>query len=182
MSDTERYFGDDWEPVLWTGVMIQFMAQTGWMVWGIAEGIANLKPNTWAIGNSVTESAFWAMRAGNETIFIVMFIMFGIAFIKEPKYQMYFYKSVIWLTFISWLNTFWINLACIIGGAMSGGSWTNLVSPLIYDAFMAIWQSIVYFSYYPGLVKFYRWDEEKPWWKKEEAEDTNWLEIDSNDF
>ena len=86
MSDTERYFGDDWEPVLWTGVLIQFMAQTGWMVWGIADGIAGLKPNTWAIGNSVTESAFWAMRAGNETIFIVMFIMWGIAFIKERKY------------------------------------------------------------------------------------------------
>ena len=185
MSDTERYFGGDFEAPLWTGVFIQFLAQTGWMVWGIGDGVANINAS-WAPGNSMTNTAWWFMRAGHESIYITAFVMFCISFIKQPKYQRYFYESSVYLTLISWGNSFLINLFFLIGGAMSGGNWSNLLFPFVYDLFSFIWQAIIYFMFYQDLIKFYRWDEQewwgKDWWNKQQTEDSDQIEMSANDF
>ena len=74
--------------------------------------------------------------------------MFCISFIKQPKYQRYFYESSVYLTLISWGNSFLINLFFLIGGAMSGGNWSNLLFPFVYDLFSFAWQAIIYIMFY----------------------------------
>ena len=83
MSD--EYFGPHLGASLWTGFFIMALAQTGWEVTGIYSPIRDMHLS-WAIGNGITESAWWSMRGGNEAIYLTAFIMWGIAFIKEPKY------------------------------------------------------------------------------------------------
>ena len=149
------------------------------MVWGIADSVGNLNTK-WAVGNSVTEGAWWSMRAGHETIYVTAFVMWCISFIHEPKYQRYFYQSSIWLSLISWLNTFVVNLLFIIGGAMTGGNWSNLVFPIVYDLFTFCWQAIIYFMFYDDLVKYYKWDQQD-WWNGEDGEQ-DMVAIIANDF
>ena len=160
MSD--EYFGPHFGASMWTGFFIMALAQTGWEVTGIYGPIRDLNLS-WAIGNGITESAWWSMRGGNEAIYLTAFIMWGIAFIKEPKYQKYFFQSMIWLTLISWVNTAWINIAFLIGGLIEGGNWSNLVFPLAYDVLTIAWQLVIFYGFYPRLIKYYRWDEQ-PWW------------------
>ena len=107
------------------------------------------------------------MISGSEAIWLVALIMWGIAFIKEPKYQRYFYQSSCWLALISWVNALWVNIAFLVGGLTEDtADWSNLYYPLTYDVLTATWQLIIYFVLKPKLVKFYRWDEQD-WWKEE---------------
>ena len=93
----------------------------------------------WEVGNRITESAWWLMLGGNELIFFTAFIMWAIAFKKEPKYQRYFFQSMTWLSLFSWINAGWINLAFLIGGFTEGGNWANLVWPIVFDVFLFSW-------------------------------------------
>ena len=73
-----------------------------------------------------------------------------------------------------------VNLLFIIGGAMTGGNWSNLVFPIVYDLFTFCWQAIIYFMFYDDLVKYYKWDQQD-WWNGEDGEQ-DMVAIIANDF
>ena len=173
----EEYFGPHFGAAMWTGFFLQALAHVGWEVTAIADPIADYNED-WKVGNSITEAAWWSMRGGNEAIYVTAFIMWGIAFIKEPKYQRYFFQSMIWLTLISWLNTAWINIAMLVGGLTEGGNWANLTFALVYDVFTFAWQAVIYFAFYPKLIKYYKWDEQA-WWNGPEDEG-DWMTVAVN--
>ena len=74
------------------------------------------------------------------------------------------------------LNTLWINVAFIVGGATDGGYWGDLYWALIYDAVFFGLNAIIYWTTLPGMCKYYRWREQE-WWPfgdmMDEDEDTN---------
>ena len=131
---SEEYFGPHLGASLSTGFSVQSLTQTGWEVNGIYSPIIDIN-NSWVIGDGITEFAWWSMRGGSETIYLTAFIMQGIDFIKEPKYQNYFFQRMIWLIFISWVNTAWIKIAFLFGGLTEGGNWSDLIFLLANSIF-----------------------------------------------
>ena len=85
---------------MWTGFFIQLLAQVGFLVSGLANMAEDINTH-WDVANPITEAAWWSMLAGNEIIFFIAFLIWAIAFKKEPKYQKNFFKSMIWLSLIS---------------------------------------------------------------------------------
>ena len=136
----QEFFGPYFGTAMWTGFFLQLLAQVGWEVGGLADNIAEFTDN-WGVENRVTESAWWSMKGGNEMIFFTAFIMWAIAFKRDPsyKYQRYFFQSMIWLSLVSWINTAWINIGFLVGGLTEGGNWANLTWALVYDAFFFAW-------------------------------------------
>ena len=89
--------------------------------------------------------------------------MWLVGYIKQPKYQKYLYKSMGWLTLINLILAAWVNISFIVGAIMPGRSWTNLYTPLTYDAALVVCYLIIYYALGEKVTKFYRWDEQD-WW------------------
>ena len=64
---------------------------------------------------------------------------------------------------LGWVNTLFVNVMFIVGGAMNGGTWQNLYVPIIYDIFFFGFNAIDYFLLFPKYTAFYRW-REQDWW------------------
>ena len=98
--------------------------------------------------------------------------------------QKIYYRAIAWIIPLSWLFTFMMLIAFIVGGTQGytnllGGYGTGNIGPDIGIAFgFIIWigglQALAWWFAGEGVVEYYRWNEQ-PWWNyTSEGAPDNW--------
>ena len=89
------------------------------------------------------------------------------------------------MTFASYFNAGFVNIAFFIGGLSENGSWGNLYWPLIYDFFFMTYQLLAFYVTMPKAAKFYKWEDEyyyQQWDSDHEEVEEDVSTMDGTDF
>merc|ERR1712007_17310 len=152
------HYGHHANASVWSQLMWALLANIGWEL----TPVKDVNPATFSY-NSVTKSAWDTMLYGCEGIFGTLLILNWFAYIKDPlMHKVYFFAIVFGMMF-SWLLALSVNILFLAGGLMDGADWSNLYVPLIFDLFLFGFEAIVVYAVGPGMVDYYRWNEQD-WW------------------
>ena len=180
--DTD-YFDQDYKlKPIWLGLLwwlIGFIPVIGY--WSARPGF-----NCWStLAGTVCGASFltdgemhaWNVaQYGIGTIFGALGTFWLLAYIKRDDriLQKIYYRAIAWVIPLSWVFALWMFIAFMVGGTQYGG---NIGYDVGYSlGFWIVLGGLEALAWYlaPGVVKFYKWDQQD-WWNynREDAPD-NW--------
>ena len=169
----ETYFND------------KYLGSTLWFGLGIVNALGGLgayiftpsyikygKIHEHVFWNWATQQAWYWMIGGNMIWYYFIGAVWLFSYTKKPFPQKSMFWSIIVGQALAWVNTLYVNVCFIVGGAMKGGDWSNLYYPLIYDVFFFGFNALDYYLLFPKYTAYYRWREQDWWGEKWDG----WLE------
>ena len=97
------------------------------------------------------------MIGGNYWWYYLIGCVWLFAWIRKPFQLKALFWSMIVGQALAWVSMIWINICFLVGGVTDGGDWSNLYTPLIYDAFFFGLNALDYYLLLPKYTAFYRW-------------------------